>query len=109
MYIYLIFIYTFSAQFIEDVREVMGIPEWMLTVDSRKVKVLHNDACIQFLMYFKGPIANRLEQDFGRLISTGRLDAPTLYVPGYINSKRKAKIPYKQCGMRDPNDKSKYI
>lgn len=95
----------FSAQFVDDVREVMGIPEWMMTVDTRKIKILHNDACIQFLMHFKGPIANRLEQDFGRLISIGRLDAPSLYIPGYINPKRKVKIPYKQCGARDPNDR----
>ncbi|KAF2895528.1 hypothetical protein ILUMI_10646 [Ignelater luminosus] len=94
------------AQFIEDIRRIMGIPEWMLTVDSRQTKILHNNACIQVLLHFKGPIANKLEQDFSRLISIGRLDAPSLYVPGYIDSKRKAKASYKQCGMRDPNERS---
>ncbi|XP_022918484.2 uncharacterized protein [Onthophagus taurus] len=93
------------AQFIDDVREVMGIPEWMLTVDSRKVRTLHNNACVQFLMHFKGPIAGQLEQDFSRLLSIGRLDSPTLYIPGFINTKRKVKLSYKQCGMRDPNEK----
>lgn len=94
------------AQFIDDVREVMGIPEWFLTVDTRKTKTLHQDACVQLLLHFKGPIANKLEQDFSRLISIGRLEAPSLYIPGYFNPKRKAKLPYKQCGVRDPNDKS---
>ncbi|XP_023244895.1 uncharacterized protein LOC106647898 [Copidosoma floridanum] len=43
-----------AAQFLEDVRQVMGIPEWMLSIDSRKTKILHNGACVQFLMHFKG-------------------------------------------------------
>ncbi|XP_057663655.1 uncharacterized protein LOC130898401 [Diorhabda carinulata] len=94
------------AQFIEDIREVMGIPEWFLTVDSRKTKSLHNDGCVQLLLHFKGPIANRLEQDFNRLMLIGRLDAPSLYIPGYINEKRKVKIAYKLCGAKDPNEKS---
>lgn len=42
------------AQFIEDVREVMGLPEWMLTVDSRKTRTLHGGTCIQFLLHLKG-------------------------------------------------------
>nr|CAI5853950.1 unnamed protein product [Callosobruchus analis] len=96
------------AQFIEDIREVMGIPEWFLTVDSRQTKSLHNDACVQILLHFKGPIANKLEQDFNRLLSLGKLEAPSLYIPGYIPKKRKSKIAYKQCGARDPNEKSKY-
>lgn len=87
----------------------MGIPEWMLTVDSRQTKILHNNACIQILLHFKGAIANQLEQDFSKLISIGRLDAPTLYIPGYIDTKRKAKLSYKQCGMRDPNERSNQI
>lgn len=96
-----------SAQFIEDVRDVMGIPDWFLTVDSRKTKTLHNGACVQILLHFKGPLANQIEQDFNKLLSLGRLEAPTLYVPGYFNSKRKATISYKQCGVRDPGEKSK--
>ncbi|KAL1494603.1 hypothetical protein ABEB36_010175 [Hypothenemus hampei] len=94
------------AQFIEDIREVMGIPEWFLTVDTRKTKSLHTNACVQLLVHFKGPIANKLEQDFNRLLNTGRLDSPSLYVPGYIKENRKSKISYKLCGVRDPNEKS---
>lgn len=97
--------FFFSAQFIDDVRQVMGIPEWFLTVDSRKTRNLHSNACVQLLLHFKGPIANQLEQDFSRLLSLGKLDAPSLFIPGYINTKRKSKISYKQCGMRDPNEK----
>lgn len=84
----------------------MGIPEWFLTVDSRKTRSLHNDACVQILLHFKGPIANKLEQDFSRLMINGRLDTPSLYIPGYFNEKRKVKISYKQCGVRDPNEGS---
>ncbi|XP_030762415.1 uncharacterized protein LOC115887200 isoform X2 [Sitophilus oryzae] len=94
------------AQFIEDIREVMGIPEWFLTVDSRKTKTLHSNECVQILLHFKGPIASKLEQDFNRLLSIGRLESPTLYIPGYIKEKRKSKISYKLCGVRDPNEKS---
>jgi hypothetical protein len=32
----------------------MGLPEWMLTVDSRKTRTLHGGTCIQFLLHFKG-------------------------------------------------------
>ncbi|XP_049808255.1 uncharacterized protein LOC126251704 isoform X3 [Schistocerca nitens] len=96
------------AQFIEDVREVMGVPEWMLNVDSRRTKILHSGACIQFLLHFKGPIANQLEQDFSRLLGTGRLAAPSLYIPGYVpSSKRKTQLSYRQCGASDPLDKTR--
>lgn len=96
----------FSAQFLEDVRQVMGIPEWMLSIDSRKTKTLHNGACIQFLLHFRGPIANRIEQDFSKLISTGKLDEPSLAIPGYIQQKRKKTLGHRQCGSRDPNEKN---
>ncbi|XP_037950401.1 uncharacterized protein LOC119681315 [Teleopsis dalmanni] len=93
------------AQFLEELRTVMGIPEWMLDVDARKTKELHNGACIQMIIHFKGPIAQRLELDMSRLIAAGRLDAPSLYVPGYVNTKRKPTISYRTCGVRDPNEK----
>ncbi|XP_046613525.1 uncharacterized protein LOC124301932 isoform X1 [Neodiprion virginianus] len=94
------------AQFIEDVREVMGIPEWMLSVDSRKTKTLHSGGCIQFLMHFKGPISNQLDLDFSKLMSTGKLAAPSLAIPGFVPTKRRKALGYRQCGIRDPNDKS---
>jgi hypothetical protein len=53
---YRITVLYFRAQFIEEVREVMGLPEWMLTVDSRKTRTLHGGTCIQFLLHFKGTI-----------------------------------------------------
>ncbi|XP_012172349.1 uncharacterized protein LOC100643910 isoform X1 [Bombus terrestris] len=94
------------AQFLEDVRKIIGVPDWMLSIDTRKTKILHSGACIQFLMHFRGPIASTLEQDFNKLISTGRLDTPSLYIPGYVPTKRKATLGYRQCGNQDPNDKS---
>ncbi|KAJ9574059.1 hypothetical protein L9F63_008585 [Diploptera punctata] len=95
------------TQFIEDVREVMGLPEWMLTVDSRKTRTLHGGTCIQFLLHFKGPLANQLEQDFSRLLANGFLASPSLYNPGFVpSSKRKTNLSYRPCGSRDPNSKS---
>lgn len=84
----------------------MGIPEWMLSVDSRKTKTLHSGSCIQFLLHFKGPIANRLEQDFSKLMSTGKLDEPSLAITGYTETKRKKTISYRQCNSRNPDGKS---
>ena len=54
----------FRTQFIDDVREVMGLPEWMLTVDSRKTRTLHGGTCIQFLLHFKGKFFSfRIDDD----------------------------------------------
>lgn len=83
----------------------MGIPEWMMDIDARKTKTLHNGACIQMIMHFKGPQAHHLEQEFSRLLANGRLDAPSLYIPGYFDKKRKPTVSYKTCGVRDPNEK----
>lgn len=55
-----------SGQFLEDVRKVMGVPEWMVSVDSRKTRILHSGACIQILLHFSGPDANKLELDFAK-------------------------------------------
>ncbi|XP_045780609.1 uncharacterized protein LOC123877773 [Maniola jurtina] len=93
------------GMFLEDVRKVMGVPEWMISVDSRRTHVLHQGACIQILLHFTGPEANRIELDFARLLATGRLDSPSLSIPGYVNQKRKRTIAYKQCGVTDPNEK----
>ncbi|XP_038105826.1 uncharacterized protein LOC6051326 [Culex quinquefasciatus] len=92
------------AQFLEDVRSVMGLPEWMLAIDSRSTKTLHNDACIQMIVHFKGPNAFQIEQDFSKLLATGRLDSPTIAIPGYVNQKRKKMLSYRTCGVRDPNE-----
>lgn len=93
----------------EDVRHVMGLPEWMLSIDSRKITVLHNGACVQMLIHFKGPLAHQMDLDLSRLIASGRLDSPTLSIGGYANPKRKKTLSYRTCGVRDPNEKnSKY-
>ena len=54
-----------------------------------------------------GPVANQLDQDFSKLLIVGKLDSPSLPIPGYTPTKRKKSLPYRQCGTRDPNDKSK--
>lgn len=99
-------IIIFSAQFLEDARNVLGVPEWMLSIDSRKVKNLHNGACIQMLMHFKGPIAHQLEIDVSKLIASGKLESPSLTIFGYVDKKRKKTLSYRACGVRDPNEKT---
>lgn len=95
------------AQFLEDVRHVLGIPEWMLAVDSRKTRVIHNGACMQMIIHFMGPQAQKIEQDLGRLLATGRLDEPSVSTPGFDDPKRKKTLKYKVCSVEDPNDSSK--
>lgn len=83
----------------------MGVPEWMMDIDARKTKTLHSGACVQMIIHFKGPKAHNLEQDFSRLLGIGRLDAPSIFIPGYYDLKRKSTVSYKICGVRDPNEK----
>lgn len=83
----------------------MGLSEWMLSIDSRKTKTLHNGACIQMIVHFKGGRAHQIEKDLSKLISTGRLDEPSVSIPGYVNQKRKKTLSYRTCGVRDPNEK----
>lgn len=87
----------------------MGIPEWFLHIDSRTNQILHGGACIAFKVHFKGPKAHQLEQDFSRLIVTGRLEEPSLFIPGYYNTKRKKRLGYRTCSVRDPNEKDSKI
>lgn len=64
------------AQFLDDVREVMGIPEWFLEIDTRKYKLLHNNACVQIVVHFRGPFAHRLEQ-----VTFKKMERPNVYFP----------------------------
>ncbi|XP_022116350.2 uncharacterized protein LOC110994148 [Pieris rapae] len=98
------------GQFLREIRKVMGVPEWMVGVDSRRTRILHFGACIQVLLHFQGPDANRLELDFTKLLASGRLDSPSIFIPGFIDTKRKRTISYKLCGVTDPNEKkSDYV
>ena len=88
------------AVFMEEVQSVMGVPDWFLFTDSRETKVLHEGRCLQVLLHFRGPHANKLEQDFSRLLRTGRLDGPSLAPPGYISPRgHLIKLPYRECGQ----------
>lgn len=49
-----------------EIRRVMGVPEWMVGVDSRKTRLLHGGACVQILLHFTGADASQLELDFTR-------------------------------------------
>ncbi|KPJ12105.1 hypothetical protein RR48_02994 [Papilio machaon] len=91
--------------FLEEMRGVMGVPAWMVGVDSRRTRELHHGACVQVLLHFTGPDANRLELDFTRLLASGRLDSPSIFIPGYVNSKRKRTTSHRHCGVTDPNER----
>jgi len=73
------------------------------------LKLYFNYIFISHDFVSSGPFANKLEQDFNRLISIGKLETPSLYIPGYISTKRKSTLGHRQCGIRDPNDKSNFI
>ena len=72
--------YYCRAQFIEEVREVMGLPEWMLTVDSRKTRTLHGGTCIQFLLHFKGIIIYEIGGSHSGDKSSGLLRYDTISI-----------------------------
>lgn len=84
-----------STQFLEEVRLFMNEPEWMITIDARKVSLLHNGACIQMLLHFRGPLAHRIEQDFSHLVSTGRIESSSHTAS--TNPKRKKMFSYRIC------------
>lgn len=89
----------------------MGVPDWMLSIDSRSTKTRDEGECILILIHFKGPQAHKFDQDFSRLMMTGKLEEPSISIAGYINQKRKTKLSYRQCsGVKDRDDKrSKFI
>ncbi|CAG9134497.1 unnamed protein product [Plutella xylostella] len=96
------------GQFLADIRRVMGVPPWMVGVDARRTRTLQGGACVQLLLHFMGPDAGKLELDFTRLLASGRLDEPSVFVPGFIDQKRKRTISYRNCGEgRDNNEKTK--
>lgn len=86
------------ATFIEEVQAAMGIPEWFLYIDARKTRKLHNGRCVQIELHFAGPYAHKLEQDFGRLMRTGKQERPSIPIPGFNpDPRRKTKLGYKEC------------
>ncbi|CAG0892689.1 unnamed protein product, partial [Darwinula stevensoni] len=86
-----------AAQMMDELREVLGAPEWMVELDAPKTKELHDGACLQILIHFKGPKARELELDFSRLLGGGVLSAPTISLPGVDYSKRPKKLSHQQC------------
>lgn len=59
------------------------------------------------IVHFMGPKAHQIEMDLTKLLSTGRLDAPSVSTPGFDDPLRKKTLAYKQCSVQDPNDKKK--
>ena len=98
------------AQFMEEVQTVMGVPDWFLFTDSRETKQLHDGKCLQILLHFRGPHANKLEQDFSRLLRTGHLEKPSLDIPGYIpGPETRQKLPYRECGTKTKVERTQSI
>lgn len=86
------------ATFLEEVQAILGIPEWFMYIDSRKTRKLHNGRCVQIELHFSGPHAHKLEQDFGYLLRTGRLESPSIPIPGYVpDPQRKTTLGYSEC------------
>ncbi len=95
------------ATFMEEVRAVMGVPDWFLYLDSRRTRRVHGGKCVQIKIHFAGPQANRLEQDFARLLRTGKLAQPSIYIPGYVPPvERKTSLGYRECGSSDKKQSS---
>lgn len=89
-------------EFMDDMRELLGVPEWYLAMDLQTVKTSADQKCVTFVINFMGPLARQLEQDFSRLLAGGILHAPTLKLPGVnLDPKRKKKAPYRGCGGLD--------
>jgi len=94
------------ALFMEEVQSVMGVPDWFVFLDTRQTKELHEGKCLQVLLHFRGPHANKLEQDFSRLLRTGKLDQPSLAIPGYVRpTNTKKKLPYRECGSLEKRNR----
>jgi hypothetical protein len=86
------------GSFLEEVRAIMGVPEWFMFIDTRKTRKLHSGRCISIEFHFTGPHAHKLEQDFGHLLRTGRLEGPSIPIPGFIpDPNRKTKLGYSEC------------
>jgi len=93
----------------DEVRGIMGVPEWFLYTDSRKTRSSPTDKCVQMEVHFTGPQANQLEQDFNQLLIRGELTKQSLQIPGYVpDSKRKTKLGYTDCDSgRNKKQKSR--
>ncbi|KAI5714037.1 hypothetical protein M8J76_009978 [Diaphorina citri] len=97
-----------TSEFISDVRDALAVAEWIITVDSRKTKILHDGTCVQFLVHFKGPDANNLELLFSRLMDVGRVDLPRTATSQ--ESRLKKPFGYQNCNADDgkpDNDRGK--
>ena len=96
-------------EFMEEVRGIMGVPEWFVYTDSRKTRGDNGDNCIAMQIHFAGPYANQLEQDFNQLIITGKLNKPSnIKTPGFVpDAERKSKLSYRECDSSKKKRKQK--
>nr|XP_027210831.1 uncharacterized protein LOC113804198 [Penaeus vannamei] len=66
----------------DEIREVLGAPEWYLAADLQTVSESEDQKCATFVVNFMGPQAHQLEQDFSRVLAGGILDHPTISIRG---------------------------
>ncbi|KAK4302695.1 hypothetical protein Pmani_025234 [Petrolisthes manimaculis] len=91
--------------FMNDMRDVLGAPEWYLAADLSTTSFSADQQCVTFVIHFMGPKAGRLELDFSKLVAGGIMDDPTITIRGvYPDPKRKKKVPYRTCGGLEEED-----
>ncbi|KAK7067894.1 hypothetical protein SK128_014783, partial [Halocaridina rubra] len=91
--------------FMDEVRKVLGAPEWYLAADLQTVSYSSDQKCVTFVVHFMGPSAHQLELDFSRLLAGGIIDHPTISIRGvYPDPKRPKKVSYRTCGGIEEED-----
>ncbi|CAG0919694.1 unnamed protein product [Notodromas monacha] len=86
------------AEFMKEVRAILGAPPWMVVLNMGESKDSHSGDCVQLLIHFLGPFAQRLSQDMAHLQAGGSLPSPTMSIPGLpIHPKRS--LSFKPCSQ----------
>lgn len=94
-----------TTTFMDEMREVLGAPEWFLAADLQTVSFSSDQQCVTFVIHFMGPQASQLELDFSRILAGGILHSPTISIRGvYSDPKRPTKVPYRTCGGLEEDD-----
>ncbi|CAL4200410.1 unnamed protein product, partial [Meganyctiphanes norvegica] len=91
--------------FMDDMREVLGVPEWYLSMELQTVTTSVDQKCVSFVIHFMGPLAHTLQRPFYRLLAGGILKKTTLPQPGVpTDPNRKKEVSYRTCGDVLDND-----
>lgn len=79
------------------------------TSSFRKISIYTINPFELFYLKYKkiSKIKDLILNSCPRLLASGRLDAPSIYIPGYIDTKRKRTLSYRPCSVTDPNEDNK--